>query len=247
MEISVKLFVVSVLSVILLSDADRNPCHNDKEGQGRGVTCEKVVFPRWLCANCRLKPPTSNGNFQNCRSIYDITAPKCKHYLKLYAGKNKHCDPVRYKQTRNFADSNNVQGLDYFVYSMCEQCCDCVPRGAKNWQYAARQKTGTLMDARRGNCVAHAYYDVCKVLPKVRYLIDPGDKFTLKSTYKPVMCPLFVKWMNRKENRNWIYSENHYIDPPIKRFFDNFFDVANCRNRKVWQSCTDLEEKQGRL
>lgn len=224
-----------------------NPCHRDKEGQGRGVSCEKVIFPRWLCANCRLKPPASNGNFQDCRSIYDIKAPKCQHYLKVYAEKNKKCDPVRFKQVQNFNDERNVEGLDYFVYSMCEQCCDCVPRGAKDEQYSKRRQSGGLMDAQRGNCVAHAFYDICKVLPKIRYLVDPGDKFTMKSTYKPFMCPQFTTWMRRKGNGNWIYSDNHYIDPPISRFFNNFFSVVNCRNKKVWQSCTDLEGKQGRL
>lgn len=243
-------FFISLTAIsffLLLANAEKNPCHNNKDAQGSEVTCEKVVVPRWLCSNCPLKPPSSSGDFKNCRSIYDIQAPKCKYYLKLYAKLNKQCDPVRYRQTRDFNNSANIEGLDYFVYSVCEQCCDCVPRSSKLSEYKNRQMNNNLMDPKRGNCVAHAYYDICKVLPKIKYVVDPQNKFPFTAPFKPYVCPLFTKWMARPENKNWVLTDGHYIDPPIARFFNNFFKVVNCGARKVWGSCVNLEGKQGRL
>lgn len=242
--VQVTLCLLSLVTTIL---ASKNPCHNNKWQQGQGVTCEKVVLPRWLCAACRLKPPQASGDFKNCRSIYDVTGPQCKSALQTYAWYNRECDPVRLRQVADFSNAANVEGLDYFVYSVCEQCCDCVPRGSAPMQFWSRRSMNTLLNANRGNCPAHAWYDICAVWPKVRYVVDPNGLPTPKQQNPNYLCPMLTTWIKRPENNPWLLKSWLWIDPPINDFFLSFFEVADCAHQRVWQSCADLEDKQNRL
>lgn len=225
--------------------SDVNPCHPRKGALGRGVTCEKVVMPNWLCSACTLRPFRSNGHFEDCANIYDLDSSSCQNQLKQYARKNKDCDPVRYKQVQDFNNTANRMGLDYFVYSICEQCCDCVPFGAKRSQYKARLESNTLLNAARGNCPAHAFYDICKVWPKVRYVSSISDSDNPK--WMKTICPELTKWIKRPENVKWLPQSDVVIAPPIKNFFRRFFRVAKCGKRNIWKRCVDLEGAQKRL
>lgn len=247
---SLFLLVATILFTSIADAGSSNPCHNNKASFGHKVTCEKVVVPGSMCGACKLKQPQNNGDFKNCRSIYDITAPACQEELKYYAWLNRDCDPVRKKQVENFRSKKNVRGLDYFVYSMCEQCCDCIPRGAKLFQYKSRQKKGTLMLVNRGNCPAHAWFDVCKVLPEIRYVERPNGKLApnmKNGQVPPKLCPALTSWIRRPQNNPWLYKSYLTVDAPINNFFQSFFDVVNCRSSAVWTSCLELEQKQDRL
>lgn len=247
---SLFLLIAAVLCTSIADAGSPNPCHKNKESFGRKVTCQKVVVPGWMCGACTLKEPQNNGDFKNCRSIYDIKAPACQEQLKYYAWLNRDCDPVRKKQVADFSNEENVRGLDYFVYSMCEQCCDCVPRGSNLFQYKNRQKEGTLMLVNRGNCPAHAWFDVCKVLPQIRYVERPNGQFApimKNGQLPPKLCPALTTWIKRPQNKNWLYKSYLTVELPINNFFQSFFNVLNCRSRVVWNSCVDLEGKQKRL
>lgn len=224
-----------------------SPCHPNKYSLGQGVTCQKVVLPGWLCSSCRLKPPAKNGEFQDCRSIYDLTAPRCRAALRTYASKNAKCDPIRRRQVMDFSKLENIQGLDYFVYAVCEQCCDCIPRGSKLWQYQLRKNMGNLLSVNRGNCPAHAWYDICAVWPKVRYVVRPNGLPLPYTKTPPLLCPLLTTWIRRPENNPWLLKSYAFVDPPIKQFFLSYFKVANCALPFVWRSCINLERTQQRL
>lgn len=242
-----KFFVPVVLAVSLLAGlacAGQNPCHSDKAAQGKGVTCGKVVLPRGLCKACKLKPFLPNGNFENCKSIYDLDNNKCRKQLKQYARLNKKCDPVRAKQVKDFDKNANKEGLDYFVYSVCEECCDCIPRGAKIEEYNRRLAIGTLFKPNRGNCPAHAWYDICKIWPKVKYVSLPGWK---KPKDLPEICPILTSWLNSPASSQWLLQSRVDIAESIKGFLGRFLIAAKCRNKKLWESCHKLESAQNRL
>lgn len=219
-----------------------NPCHRNKEAQGRGVTCEKVRLPKNLCKACKLKPFVDGGKFANCRSIYDLDAPACRTQLKQYAQFNRHCDPVRARLVKNI--KKNKQPLDYFMYAVCEECCDCVPMGAGVNQYRYRRRRRKLLNANRGNCAAHAYFDLCKIWPNVRYVTLGGGK---EQFWKPKICPLLTQWFNSPDGANWLQRSYVPLDPRVATFLGQFLRVAKCRNRDLWQKCAALEHAQKRL
>lgn len=241
------LVTVCLLSLLTTIFASKNPCHSNKSLQGRGVTCGKVVLPRWLCSACRLKPTAPSGDFKNCQSIYDLTNLQCQSALRAYAWRNRKCDPVRARQVQDFNNTDNVKGLDYFVYAVCEQCCDCVPRGSKPIQFWSRRSMNTLLSVNRGNCPAHAWYDVCAIWPKVRYVVDQFGLPAPSSQVPNYLCPMLTTWIKKPQNNPWLLKSWLYVDPPIKDFFISFFRAANCGQQRVWQSCTNMEYKMGRL
>lgn len=181
----------------------------------------------------------------DCRSIYDLENKACREELNNYANMNAHCDPVRAKQVKNIDASANKMGLDYFVYSVCEECCDCIPRGASVGQYQMRKATGNLHNVNRGNCPAHAWFDICKIWPQVAFVSSPGQKDPVKES--PPICPILTTWIRRPENSNWLLRSHVEIERPIKRFLKRFVSVAKCRFRLPWQSCVQLEAAQNRL
>ncbi|PXF42361.1 hypothetical protein BWQ96_07881 [Gracilariopsis chorda] len=240
-------FVAALLAVWQLAHARSgiNPCHDNKAKQGAGVTCQKVVFPEGLCRACKLKPfNPNNGQFYDCTSIYNLTDPQCQQELRLYARWQAHCDPVRLRQTADFSNPSNVRALDYFVYSVCEECCDCVPIGSKTAEYGWRAPTNNLLASKRGNCPAHAYFDICKVLPKIRFSknINGQDHWDW-----PMICPLLTKWLFSKNSQNWLKKSYVYMDWRINRFLVWFFWDNRCGNEVTWKNCVNLESAQKRV
>lgn len=235
--------LVLVLTVTLAA-AGRNPCHDNKGSNGAGVTCEKIVLPPKLCGACKLKPPGPGGNFVNCKAIYDLDDPACRAQLENYARLNRNCDPVRVRQVENFSVPANKMGLDYFVYSVCEECCDCIPIGARSDQYSTRKEKNTLLSSRRGNCPAHAAYDICLIWPNVKFVSGP---FSKDQFWRPKICPLLKSWLRSPQSNNWLERSVVPMDKRIFEFLTRFGRVARCRNRDTWMRCQMLEENQKRL
>lgn len=233
--------VISVVLMVLSSpaDANKNPCHPNKWANGE-FGCEKVVIPAGLCNQCQLKAHQGNGNFQDCKSIYNLGTAGCKAQLNQYVNMNP-CDKKRKNQMANFG-ANKV-GLDYFVYSVCEQCCDCVPFGATAGQYDSRKASGGLFQANRGNCPAHAYYDICKVLPNVKYFSKPGQGD--QGGYQKA-CPALKQWFNSPASNNWLGSTTS-ISPTVSKFLGSVFWNSGCGQKSVWQKCANLEQAQNRI
>lgn len=158
------LFVLFGLSFILLAAGQgNNPCHQNKASLGNGVQCEGVHLPPGLCSQCSLKNVKPDGQFQNCKSIYNIQNAGCKAQLQQYANANP-CDWKRKQQVQSWKPQD-IEGLDYFVYSICEECCDCIIKGTKPQDYGMlkqthKPSTPSLYTPNRGNCPSHAYFDV---------------------------------------------------------------------------------------
>lgn len=120
-------------------------------------------MPSNLCNKCHLKQSNPNGTFKNCQMIYNLDAPDCRAELQVYVNNNP-CDFIRKEQVLRWNQQDKI-ALDYFVYSICEECCDCIKKGSTASMYDALAATHTtanptLYTTKRGNCPAHAYYDV---------------------------------------------------------------------------------------
>ncbi len=251
--------VFAPLAVVILSlltgttcAASAYPCHDNKGGMGKGVTCTVVKLPNNLCTSCPLRPPNSKGQFIKCDDTYDTSAPSCLSAMKQYVADNP-CDPMRAdavaKLEANPDDKAARQIVDYFLYSVCEQCCDCVPMGANKdffSQYAKAHSASspTLYDPARGNCPAHAYYDVCKILPKVK-AFTRGSVGNLESM--PAACGLLNEWFASPARKNWQDEPASNITPELRKFLNNMLEAGQCASKNIWDQCYDLESKQRHL
>lgn len=219
-------------------------CHANKN-QGTGVRCRKVLLPPELCTSCKLLPYNKkNGKFKDCSAIYDIDNTKCRAQLNKYAWWNSKCDPIRLRQVQDYSKLENRQGLDFFLYSICEQCCDCMPIGAKETEYVMRIKQNNLFLYSRGNCAAHMLFDICKIWPKVKFVSVPGmqDQYQL-----PEICPVLRTFLNGKIGQGFIQKTNVKLSIPIAGFIDRYMRAAQCGDKQLWKSCVRLERAQKKL
>lgn len=243
---AVAVVVLSCVWAAVWAKSGVNPCHGDKNKYGVGVTCTGVRIPNALCDRCKLKPFLSDGQFADCTSIYDLNDELCRAQLRLYAEQNGKCDPQRLEQVKDFSVESNRLALDYFVYSVCEECCDCVPRGARSDEYDERLAGGTLGTSHRGNCPAHAHYDICRVFPNIKYTMK-GEAADDTHEDWPKICWHISRWIFSRNGRNWLYKSYVKMDGRIARFLSNFWDDVGCWRRNIWSECTALESAQGRL
>jgi hypothetical protein len=93
--------------------------------------------------------------------------------MEAYVERNP-CDVNRanHLETYKTATGNKKEDarlrLDWFGFSICEQGCDCIP------QIDADRSTPAF-DYERGNCQAHAYHHICKLMPNIKLIrLDDG-------------------------------------------------------------------------
>lgn len=102
-----------------------------------------------------------DGVFKECENIYRLSHPACQAQIKNYSVLYP-CDCIRAAKVSD-SGPRNRRMQDYFVYSVCEECCDCMPYGARAYQYVTREEKGvpSLTSFYRGNYPAHAHYYIC--------------------------------------------------------------------------------------
>lgn len=244
-KMRISMGLLSFFLLLSIASALKNPCHPNKSQQGKGVTCDVITLPASLCKSCRLRPYNPNGNFFDCANIYNLDTPQCEAALNSYVKLNP-CDEKRKELMNNFASDANKKSLDYFVYSVCEECCDCVRMGTVEGQYAVRKMKKTLLKATRGNCPAHAFYDICKVWPNVKYLKRPNQKTPDLSKW-PKMCPMAKQWRDSPSGQNWYNKETVKVSYNFRKFLWRFMSVAGCASQQLWNECVKLETAQNRL
>lgn len=219
---------------------------------GKGVTCKKVVLPNGLCTSCPLRPSNSKGQFIKCSDTYDTSSTPCLSKMREYVAANP-CDPVRAdamsKLDADPEDTQALQTIDYFLYTVCEQCCDCVPMGANldffaQYNAAHSSSVPALYDPARGNCPAHAFYDICKILPDITHFSRPGDTSAGLST---PACGLLTKWFISPASKGWQDNPKTELEPELRAFLLNMLDVAQCAAESIWDTCFELESKQSHL
>lgn len=244
------LFFISVVHGRLSLESIRAQLDNDArmiQPYNAALNCTDVKLPPKMCPKCHLRKHDSEGNFNRDynKDIIDFETPECLEQLELYVRLNP-CDDLRAKylseyKTNSFAWTRIAQ----FMYSVCEQCCDCVTVGSKPNEYTTRKEDATLYKLTRGNCPAHFHYDICKMFPNFTRFITPNQKVRKN---KPRVCPEVAKWIESDDAKNW--SRNPDADglsDLLVNTFGRTIQNARCRNRRVWQDCVRLERAQGRV
>lgn len=160
-------YISFILLVAVLKQVNGGfPCHANRPSLG-AWGCQAVTLPPGLCKACPIKPVKWNGDFKQCNSIFNLDAPNCLPKLKQYVKLNP-CDKKRAEQVEQWTTSTKPwikkqakEKLDYMIYALCEQCCDCIPKSSTSipW-WKAKQNEELLYTAKRGNCPAHAHFDV---------------------------------------------------------------------------------------
>lgn len=250
-------FTCVVLSIFLayLTPASaapsRYPCHPVKSATTNRANCTVVRLPSSLCLSCNLRPPAPDGSFLDCNHIFDISSDSCHQALQQYVDDNP-CDSLRRDALQSYTDDSNDESarsiLDYFLYSICENCCDCIPMGRTASDYDALASSHTtdnptLWKEDRGNCPAHAVYDVCNVLPDVQSFTN-----SLASVpTAPAACPALRSWLSSPASTSWRSNPETTITDDTRIFLRSLLQASNCENRLVWMRCHDLEDMQGTL
>lgn len=236
------------------------PCHASKQSISI-VTCTHVKLPRTLCSTCRLRPPSPDGQFSKCSDIYDTSTSECHADLQTYIDNNE-CDFERRRALSVFlspgtgnADREKARSvLDYFLYSLCENCCDCIPMGRKIEDYDRLSEvhddieSPLLWDEERGNCQAHAVHDVCKAFPKITYFSQIGQRDSFKRLEDGEgACVGLRKWLRSKESKGWQENPKTIVTDNVRLFLRSLLHSSKCSNKGTWQRCFDLENKQDHL
>lgn len=219
------------------------PCAPDKWLQKQGVTCSNVQLPSGLCSSCYLNPPQSDGKFKDCSNIYNKNGA-CVTKMNSYVKANT-CDKRRAavmgKINSNTASWLDWASLDYFLYSVCEMCCDCIPIGA------TKGKDDGIWVTDRGNCPAHSYYDICAVLPGVKYFRRVGEPVNNAMESAPAICSELTKWFQSPFSNNWQTNPKTYISPALDKAHATLLNAIECSNTNTWGKCYDMEKKQNNL
>lgn len=230
----------------------RNPCHPNKRQYGDDSDCEVYRVPPQLCKFCKIKKSNydTSGKFNQCSSIFNIEDPLCEEQLRLYAKWNR-CDRERNMQVANY--SANIIGLDYFAYSICEECCDCVSLDSRKDTYQSQRRDGKLFQVtERANCGTHAAADICLVWPNVKWVVNWWRQIPSKAEVEAMepICPGLQKWrQDRKPNSGaGLTNEERFNVPAFARpFLNQFMKAVRCGRQTTWKECVDLELSQGRL
>lgn len=220
----------------------------DKALRQGASSCKTARIPPNLCPACKLKPFTGRGanlNFKgvNRYDIYDLSTEQCKDELRRYVQFNP-CDTVRKKAVESMDDYSSKLVLIYFMYSVCETCCDCVPIGATLEQYEERSATNTLINIARGNCAAHFIYDTCKVWPKAGQITGlDGEQLDL-----PQFCSDFRAWIKSPVSDGWISNNNvGGLTSKMRYAMTQLTSAARCGEETLWKNCVRMEAAQRRI
>lgn len=98
----------------------------------------------------------------------------------------------------------------------------------------------------RGNCPAHAVYDVCAIFPQVTHFRKIGE-FKPEFFGVPPACPKLEQWKKSPDFVGWAKKEFTPLESDVKDFLKSLMDAASCSAPRIWNSCFNLESKQKNL
>lgn len=217
--------------------------------QARG--CSHIRLPAGLCPACRMRPFTGRGwgvsfGGVNRFDMYYLDNARCVQQLYAYARMNP-CDKYHRNAIWTFGKNRSSRlKVIYFLYSVCETCCDCIPIGAREHQYNARRANRKLHNVYRGNCAAHFVFDTCKVWPDANQITGPKGKPAGESV--PKWCPEFERWIRSPVSSNWLRKSHvRGLTPNMVRAMRQITNFAHCRDRTLWLNCISMERAQNRI
>jgi len=129
---------------------------------------------------------------------------------------------------------NDLLTVDFFVYSICHQCCDCISLGA------SKANSGQWQTSRSA-CPLHTWYNICAVLPKVRWFMNIGGGSTDGHGSKP-MCDDLHAWF-----KGWKKNPNAELKNSLHHFLNSILLSTSCSVPGTWNRCFDLNKRKGTL
>lgn len=233
--------------------SDRYEVINISGRQANSETnCSTLRIPWNLCSACPLKPftvkPGGVVNFGgvNRFDIYDLSSSQCRNMLNRYVTFNP-CDDVRKTAVMNMDNSGAAKRrVIYFMYSVCELCCDCVPIGSREEDYEKRKEEGTLVKIERGNCAAHFFYDTCRIWPTSSKILGLLENSTTNEGEE--WCDDFRTWQFSPAAKGWLRNNDAGgITAPMADAMKSLLRVSNCGHKKTWTDCVRMERGQNRV
>jgi hypothetical protein len=234
-----------------------SPCHAWDIKHRPSPTCETITIPAGFCQVCGVNATiTSTGEYMDCTVASGFTNAalklnqRCLAMIQKYVTGNP-CDIER-SNAVNLYESVNLtkretgrQVLDNFVYSTCENGCDCIPQvNAKPWQLIA--------DIHRGNCQAHALSDICRHYPNIKLIRGEGTADDDVASL-PAVCPLLLDWRNNSGDWRNIRDKPHTtVVPQVEYFLHRLIEAeelltGTLLTNVLWKQCLHLEVAQGRV
>lgn len=213
-------------------------CHNKKHpAEG----CSSLKIPVGLCGRCHLGKLNHDGSFEQCDEAFDID-DDCVDALNEYVNLNE-CDWQRREALDFFTSDPSVvwaqHKLDFFLYAICEEGCDCIPQSGADINQPE-------YDVHRGNCPAHAYYDICKLFPNIKLIHLMGTENDTGGL--PDACPLLKDWLNSPASNNWLQNPDVELTGELEYFLERLSDATEvATDPVVWEYCFDVESKAGRI
>lgn len=185
---------------------------------------------------------TFAGPIVNRFDIYTINQ-NCRTKLQEYVDLNP-CDTAHASAFQTMDnDLESYKAIVYFLYSICEFCCDCIPIGATVDSFKSRKLAGTLLSIKRGNCAAHFVADTCRIWPNVgeirkRKRVKGGDAW----------CGEFNTWRVSPFAENWGANDN--VEGLTDRMVTAMTDLAKfaqCHKKRQWQDCARMEIAENKI
>lgn len=253
------IFVISCLFALLCKaqptqadSASHEAMKFSARQQNSASDCTTLRIPWNLCTACPLKPfsvkkgGVVNFGGVNRFDIYDLSSTRCRHMLNRYVEFNP-CDDVRKDAVRDMDKKGSAKrSVIYFMYSVCELCCDCVPIGSREEDYEKRKAEGTLINIKRGNCAAHFFYDTCRVWPKSSKIL--GLQGNVSSNEGDGWCDDFRTWQFSPAAKGWLHNNNvGGITGDMAEAMESLLRVSNCGLKKTWTDCVRMERGQNRV
>ena len=224
-----------------------NPCHPGfVQGEPGSYDCEQIALPQGFCLDCRMNDYNGGGEFFDCTETM-VLNKQCLGALQAYVDRNP-CDTNRKKALETYLTSTDPDEvevaryrLDWFAFSICEQGCDCIP------QFNAEHES-PAMDYARGNCQAHAYYHICRLLPNIKLVrMDDGTEDLDVSDLEHA-CTYVKEWTDTDEFLDWHNLPKATIHPVVERFLDGFMEAKQLLELdQFWNDCWNLEMAQNRI
>jgi hypothetical protein len=164
--------------------------------------------------------------------------------MKEYVAENP-CDTARNDGLNQYLwgdDGEKEEGrmiMDYFVYSICENACDCIPQ-------IDASPTVPAISIERGNCQAHAYWDVCRILPNIKVIKSSNQTWPGGSESWQEVCPLLSSWIATDDGQHFPNVAYTDVHPDVTTFFRAYMDALQILTDSVlYGNCLMLETSQG--
>jgi hypothetical protein len=132
-----------------------------------------------------------------------------------------------------------IRALTFLLPFPLHLGCDCLP-------YLNASRTYREVNVRRGNCQAHSFYDLCKILPNIK-LIRGQNYADDDVTFYPNYCVGISSWFST-HSASWPTESNTDITPSNEYFLDRLIEASEMiLHEDYYESCMDMETAQLRI